>query len=435
MIAADGGVLLPGLHDHHLHVAATAVALASVRCGPPEVADAAGLAAVLGAPGSGWLRGVGYHESVAGDLDRRWLDRVAPDRPVRVQHRSGRLWVFNSAGLDRLLTAGHRPPAALDRASGRLFDADAWLRGALGGVRPDFAEVGTRLAAYGVTGLTDLSPANDDDDAVHFAAQHRCGALPQRIVLAGRPTLGSGGLDPAVRLGPVKLHLHEAHLPEYDATVTTMRAAHACGRAVAVHCVTETELVFTLAALAEAGAVAGDRIEHASIAPDHLVAEIARLGLHVVAQPHFVAERGDAYLADVPAADHPHLYRLRAFLAAGVVLAGGSDAPFGAADPWAAMAAAVARRTPSGAVLGAAEALTPEAALALFLTDPLDLSRTRRIEPGAAADLCLLAAPWRDGRTSLSADLVRLTVIGGRVIHDRVDKAPAACRLGADPLA
>ena len=35
VLAAAGGALLPGLHDHHLHVLAMAAALDSVPCGPP----------------------------------------------------------------------------------------------------------------------------------------------------------------------------------------------------------------------------------------------------------------------------------------------------------------------------------------------------------------------------------------------------------------
>ena len=48
---------------------------------------------------SGWLRGVAYHESVAGPLDRDRLDAWVADRPLRVQHRSGALWMLNSAGI------------------------------------------------------------------------------------------------------------------------------------------------------------------------------------------------------------------------------------------------------------------------------------------------------------------------------------------------
>ena len=291
------------------------------------------------------------------------------------------------------------------------------------------------LASLGVTGVTEISPANDDIVAAHFAAQHRSGALPQRVLLAGLPELGRNGLDPAIRLGPVKLHLHEAHLPGFSVMAATIRAAHAAGRAVAVHCVTFVELVFTLAAWREAGMMPGDRIEHASIAPDEQVADISALGLAIVAQPHFIAERGDAYRADIPEADWPHLYRLRAFRDAGVALAGGSDAPFGAPDPWAAMTAAVSRRTAGGRTIGAAEAVTPKEALGLFLADPAALGRARRIAVGEAADLCLLSKPWSVARGAMSADLVRATVIGGRLVYQRIDEAPVERRRGADALA
>ena len=122
---------LPGLHDHHIHLAAWAAALGSVDCGPHVVRDEADFAVRLAAPGAGWLRGIGYHESVAGEIDKPWLDRVAPNRLVRVQHRSGRMWVFNSAGLDAVLAGGSSPDGFErqgDQLTGRLFDGDDWLR-------------------------------------------------------------------------------------------------------------------------------------------------------------------------------------------------------------------------------------------------------------------------------------------------------------------
>ena len=39
VLDAAGGALLPGLHDHHLHLMAMAAALESVPCGPPAVGD------------------------------------------------------------------------------------------------------------------------------------------------------------------------------------------------------------------------------------------------------------------------------------------------------------------------------------------------------------------------------------------------------------
>ena len=151
--------------------------------------------------------------------------------------------------------------------------------------------------------------------------------------------------------------------------------------------------------------------------PPELLEEFRDLGLIVVSQPGFIAERGDQYLEAVDAADQPWLYRLKAFLDAGVPLAGSTDAPFGAAEPWQAMQAAVSRRSASGRVVGADEALSPEQALALF-TALLDAPGRPlpRLEVGATADLCLLGSGWREARADLAAVRPRLTLRGGRVI-------------------
>lgn len=422
LIDAGGGALLPGLHDHHIHLAALAVRADSVSCGPPEVATPADLAAALAKPGKGWLRGIGYHESVMGLPDARALDRLVPDRPLRIQHRSGRLWLLNSVALDELLSRAETPPG-LDRATGHLFEEDDWLRAALGSRPPDFAAVSAELARYGVTGLTDMSPRNDPAIAAHFARHMQNGTLVQHCHLAGGLSLAEA--PPAAwHLGPAKLHLHENALPAFDEVVAFIAAAHGQARAVAVHCVSEVELVFALAAIEEARARPGDRIEHGSVADDGQVGRIASLGLAVVTQPHFVAERGDRYLADVDMRHRDDLYRLASLCAAGIVLAGGSDAPFGSADPWTAMTAAVSRRTREGQVIGAAEALSPEQALALYLAAPGDLARQRRIALGEPADLCLLDRPWAQARERLTSADVRAVLVAGKMIHDPVDQTP-----------
>ena len=77
-------------------------------------------------------------------------------------------------------------------------------------------------------------------------------------------------------------------------------------------------LVLALAAWGEVGSMAGDRIEHASVTPSDVVATVAELSLSVVTQPGFIAARGDAYLRDVEAADHPDLYRCASLLEAGL---------------------------------------------------------------------------------------------------------------------
>ncbi len=434
VIEAGGGALLPGLRDHHLHLASLAASRASLPCGPPRIRTAEELAASLRAQAGsdGWLRGVGYHESVlgesaAGAIDRHWIDRHLPARPVRIQHRGGRLWVLNSAALRTLgvSDAGDDPFERVEgRLTGRLYDNDRWLRQRLGRQRPDLADVSRHLASRGVTGVTDTSPDNSPAELLWLRQAQQRGELLQDVLLMGDASLDGCAAEPAepdgqlrLAIGPRKFHLHEPQLPEYALVCAQIRGAHAAGRAAAFHCVTRAELVFALGAVREAGSRAGDRIEHASVAPPELLDEVRALGLSVVTQPGFIAERGDRYLEEVEAADQPWLYRLRAFLDAGVPLAGSSDAPFGTPEPWAAMQAAVSRRTHAGRMVGADEALSPEQALALF-TAPLDAPGQApcRVETGAVADLCLLGAGWNQVRADLGGVKPRLTLRAGQVI-------------------
>jgi predicted amidohydrolase YtcJ len=423
VLDAAGGALLPGLCDHHAHLFSAAAALRSVPCGPPRVRDAQELAAALqSAGGEGWLRGVGYHESVAGELGRGALDRWVPARPVRVQHRSGALWVLNGAAIAALgLDAGQDAPGVerdgAGRATGRLFRLDAWLGARVPREPVSLGELSRHLARCGVTSVTDAGADNDARSLDALREAQRTGEILQHVRVMGGdalPPVRECGLES----GALKLLLDERELPELGAVVARIAAAHRGGRNVAVHAVTRAELLFALAAFSDAGTVAGDRVEHASVAPPEAVAEIRRLGLAVVTQPSFVSERGDQYATDVEPADRPWLYRARAFLAAGVPLAAGSDAPFGAPDPWRAMRAAVERRSEGGRVLGSGEALTPEEALALFTTPgEAPGAPPRRIEPGAPADLCLLRAPWLRARRVLDADLVAATWRAGERIH------------------
>jgi predicted amidohydrolase YtcJ len=214
--------------------------------------------------------------------------------------------------------------------------------------------------------------------------------------------------------------LDEYALPALDDLVRDIEHAHADGRAVAIHAVTRTEMVLACGALEAAGPRAGDRIEHASVMPPALAEWIAHLGLTVVTQPGFVRDRGDSYIRDVDAVDQPWLYRCRGAIDAGISLGAGTDAPFGSPDPWLAMQAAVTRRTLGGAVLGAAERLTPERALALFTSPPnAPGGLPRPVNLGAIADLCLLDRPWSSARSDLSSATVRATLRAGRVIWSR----------------
>ena len=395
-----------------------------MACGPPAVADRDALTGALrSAPGT-FLRGVGYHESVAGPLDGRDLDALVPDRPARIQHRSGALWMLNTRAIERLgLDRGVDAPGverdAAGRATGRLFRLDRWLREQLGRqAPPDLAPVGRLLARAGVTGVTDATADTDAGSLALLEAAVGSGALPQRLAVMGGAALPAPAHPEIVRM-QVKLLLDEVALPSFAALCAAIADAHARGRGVAVHCVGRAELVLAARALAEVGPRADDRLEHAAVAPPDLVELVARTGAVVVTQPHFLEERGDDYLRDVEADDRPWLYRARAWLEAGVRLAGGTDAPFGAPDPWRAIRVAVTRRSLGGVTLDENERLDPERALALFL-GPLDDpgGPPRRIAVGAPADLCLLDRSWQSAREEPSSAHVRATWRAGRLVYD-----------------
>ena len=271
-VDACGRTLLPGLHDHHLHFLSYAASLESVQCGPPSVSDADGMVKALRAhrapTSDSWVRGIAYHRSVAGEIDRDWLDRVVPDAPVRIQERSGRLWIFNSAALDRLAPAGmHTPLETIDgRYTGRLYDGDSWLRERLGKSAPPVRLASERLLSRGVTGFTDTTPDNGRSEDSFFRDARAAGAIVQSVLLMGNEQLDGLSECHGIAIGPRKIHLHESDFPDLPELSAAIGAAHALGRCAAVHCVTIAELLFALAAMEEAGTMAGDRIEQAAVA-------------------------------------------------------------------------------------------------------------------------------------------------------------------------
>ncbi|MFJ4782001.1 amidohydrolase family protein [Streptomyces sp. NPDC088794] len=441
VVRGDGGALLPGLADHHLHLAAMAAGDTSSDLTGVSRGELPAVLARASVGEDGWVRAVGYDDVVHGTLDRDVLDGWSDGMPVRVQHRSGALWVLNSAGLERLTglagmdqDSGREQPergsgrGQLDRLAahegmerdsagrptGRLWRADAWLRDALGGRPPSLRTVGARLAALGVTHVADATP--DAGAAKVVADAVRQGELPQHALLMAADAAPPD--HPRLSLGPVKLVVADHALPDLDGLAERIRRAHADGRPVAVHCVTRTALALTLAAFDQAGGLADDRVEHCAVADLAAAEELAARGIRVVTQPTLIARRGDDYWARVDPEDRPDLWRYAGLLRAGVQVAPSSDAPYGDPDPWACLRAAAERTTPSGRVLGPAERVAAATVLHGMLSPLHDPGGPpRRIAEGDPADLVLLDRPLADALHSPDAGQVRATFIEGRVVY------------------
>ena len=429
VIDADGGALIPGLHDHHVHLHAMVARIGAVDLDALDSADAvdSAIAACVGArtvdasDAGGGIRIGGFDEHRHGPMDRHRLDRCGMGRAVRVQHRSGLSWVLSTRALSLLPAevAVERDPSG--EATGWVHRHDRWPNGEAGDRSPSagigadgagFAELGRRLAAMGITGVTDATFQLGDHRAEALRRAVTSGDLPQRLMLLGVDEPCSWAA-----IGARKMLVDEYRGVDPDALTDAIRASHAQGRPVALHAVTRAECVVAVRAVLDAGAIPGDRIEHGSVMPTDLDGPMAIAELTVVVQPMLVLERGDHHLVTVDPEDRPLLHRAGSLLAAGVRVTVGSDAPVTSFDPWATIAAARDRRTRDGRLVGPAERVHARTALGWYLADPHRPGDTvRRVVPGAAADLCLLDRPLASALSQPTATQVRATFVDGRLV-------------------
>ena len=286
VIDAKGGALLPGLHDHHIHLTAAAAAMNSVQCGPPHVYNEDDLRAALnGVTETVWVRGVGYYQSVAGDINRDWLDANGPGKPVRIQHRSGRLWILNSKAMHEL---GIKAPV-----DGRLYDRDDLVKSSMHAyAAADLSPIVERVdCSAGVTGVTDTTPGNKADDLLK-AYRQSCGAVT--FVRDGNSLhlTDVTGPDSSWRSRSCKVSLsRQQPSAAGESWLVKLRRAHEaraqCRRPLCDQC---RDHAVSLQRLRKPALCPGIRIEHAAITDDATIDWIKRLGLTVVTQPNFVSQ-------------------------------------------------------------------------------------------------------------------------------------------------
>ena len=475
---ADGGALLPGFHDAHLHLLGMAARLVSIDCTPASVRSLGDLTqriadAARQAPPGAWLRGWGYDDTALAERrhpTRGDLDVAAPRNPVRLTHRSGHAVVLNTPALAAVGIGRDTPDppgAAIDRdahgePTGLLLEMDGYLAGRVPRLPPDDLERGVReanawLLSHGVTSVQDATPDNDLSRLRLLTRMAGRGLLVPRLTfmpgarnlaefddvtdvpplplgegpanLPPRPR-GEGWGEGRPRLGHAKIMLTAstgALSPSPNELEALVRDAVGRGYPVAVHCV-EAEAV--RAASGVLGRVpppadgAPHRIEHASELPPDALEALRTSGAMVVTNPGFIRFGGERYLRTVPPEEQPWLYRIGALHRASVPLAFGSDAPVEMPEPLAELAAAVTRRSSDGGLVGpATEAVSADDAFRIAVRGGAHAagagSWLGALRPGMAADLVLLDGdPFRRPPAEWPHLRVMATIIAGRVVWE-----------------
>lgn len=409
VIDADGCAVIRGLTDNHIHLCAYAAARDSLHLKQlSDISDAH-----LRVPIDQMLRVVDYHEDLHGRIDKKVLDSLAPGRIVRVQHQSGRAWVFSSAALR---------DAGLVHETGELIGEEGTDLPTRVDAPPDLGRASQALACVGVTRLTDATPYRSLESASLLIDAVSVGAVRQSVLFTGGPEIAAS-VPSGFSQGPVKIVVGDHDLPNVELLVEAVNTARAHGRNVAFHCVTTAALALIVAAMREVGPsqfTQLDRIEHAAVVPNEYVDELKQLQLVIVTQPGFVHARGDRYLRTVDRVDLPFLYRCGSLVAAGIAVYGSSDAPYGPVDPWLAMRTAIERRTASGAAVGKDESISALSALRAYVNSPQERWRDE-VGPcvGDLGDLVILGESLKGSLSNFDSVSVRATVIGGDLVFSR----------------
>lgn len=443
VLDADGGFLIPGLWDHHVHTVQWAlVAQREDLSGARSAAQAAAIMGRAGVLPDGRRVGTGFRDALWPDeVSLAVLDAATGEVPTYLINSDVHSVWLNSAALRR---EGFADPGGGMLREEPAFEISRRLNAVDPVVSDRLVETSLRAAAArGIVGIVDLDmawnaeawvrrlAAGFDATRVSFGVYP---ALLERAIAAGLATGDAVDADGLVRMGPLKVitdgslgtrtaacsHAYPGDPGNHgqltvppDRLVDLLNRATGAGLAVAVHAIGDLANTHALDAFAATGA--HGTIEHAQLVAHADIARFARLGVGASVQPeHAIDDRdmSDAIWAGQTALAYP----LRSLAAAGANLLFGSDAPVAALDPWAAMAAAVYRTRDGREPWRAEEAL--DAATALAASTGPGSAAGSALAPGMVADLAVVDVdPLIADEPALRAAAVSATMIAGRLTH------------------
>ena len=483
VIAAEGGMLVPGFIDTHVHFLAGGSSIASVQLRDAQTPEAfvGRIEAFAETAGAGeWITdGAWDHTNWGGELPQRdWIDAVTPDNPVWISRLDGHMALANSLALQHAGVDADTPDVAggeiirdeEGRPTGILKDnAMLLVQEAIPAPTPGqldaFLDAAMQyVAAHGVTSVHDMSDGIGDGWAgleTYRRAEAR-GDLITRIYAVtplgewqklvvdiernghGSDWLKTGGVKgfmdgslgshTAAMLEPFTDTPGESGflLDSLENLRAMMTGADAAGLQLNIHAIGDKAIrdlldIFHEVALENGERARRFRMEHAQhIHPD----DIARFAVQdVIAsmQPYHAIDDG-RWAQDVIGEERAQTtYAFRSLVDSGAHVALGSDWYVAPADPLAGIYAAVTRstldgRNPDGWV--PEQKITVEQALRGYTYEgayaSFEEDRKGMIKAGMLADMALID---RD-LTAIPPETIRdarvlKTIVGGRVVYSR----------------
>jgi predicted amidohydrolase YtcJ len=394
----EGNVMFPGFVDSHLHLIGHGEKL--IRLDLSEMTSAEEMEIALRDAAKNlekdeWLLGEGWNENNFIDrkiFHKHELDLISEGRPVFLSRVCRHAFLANSKALELSGITNETPdPAggiikrdAYGEPTGLLHDSAADLvKKIVPQVSQDYLNKALKtsiehLLSLGLTGghSEDLSyygnverPLNAyktvfEEENIKFKAH----LLVHHEALDEFKKIEKNYQLPFIEFGAMKIFGDGAfggrtawlsqpyndapetsgvYIHEDDELLDLLQKARKENMNIAVHTIGDMALNKTIEVIKKCPPLDGaDRLIHAGLVSESLIAEMKQLPVILDVQPGFVASDFPWLIERLGTERIPYAYAFRTLLDEGIVCAGGSDAPIEPVDPLLGIYAAAARRKP-----------------------------------------------------------------------------------------
>jgi predicted amidohydrolase YtcJ len=470
-VLLHGRSLLPGFIDAHCHLTGLGMGMHSIEALQKAVYERA----ATQLPGT-WIRGRGYDQTRLRERrhpTRDDWDAVSPNHPVIFTRTCGHIASVNSRALSLsgITDQTPDPPGGrYEREGGRNLGvayetAQTPLQTAALPTAEEFSAALLRAsAAYLAAGCTSVHDAGGLVGAAFGPCQDlvEAGQLKLRIYAFAtvnslqHPVMGvlSAGLrsrfgDARLRLGAFKVMTDGSSSGPTAATREPYTSnaqdcgilywdqaglddligrAHRQGFQCTVHAVGDRAIEQTLNAMARAQHEyprhgRRHRIEHCAICPPDLQDRVRAQHIVPAMQPAFFWEFGDGYIHNYGRHRADTMFPVKSLIAAGVPVAGSSDAPVTHYAPLFGIEQALTRKTMAGGVCGPDERVDLTTAIRMHTIHGAFASFEEgfkgSLEVGKVADLVVLAENLSWVPVERLRDVgVAMTMVGGEVVYE-----------------